>query len=150
MKALLAAVLILSAWILFRPGHEFQLSRASPEAAKLIRLERTGMPEIRIERKGNEWEIVSPVRAKAGSNAVGNLLSILHAKSDTRLEAKDLSRFGLERPVIRLFIDTAEYDFGMVNPVTGQQYVKEGESVFMVSTKYALQPSLSELEAGHA
>ena len=150
MRALLAAALLLSIFILFGPHRGFGLSENSPGEARVIRLERSGMPEIRLERKGNEWEIKTPVRGLARPDTVRNLLAVLDAKSDRKLEAKDLSRFGLDRPVLRLIIDSQEYDFGMLNPLTGQQYVRKGGAVFLISPKYALVPSLSELEADHA
>ena len=148
---LLAAVALLAAFILFKPDASgIRLSEASPGKAKSIRIERTGMPAILIEKKGESWKMASPVVASAKQESVTNLLSILDAKSDQKLIAADISRFGLDKPMLKLVIDSEEFDFGMLNPVTGQQYVRKGKYIYMVSAKYALVPSLAEMEADHA
>lgn len=148
---LLAAVALLAAFMLFKPDFSgIRLSEASPGKARSLRIERTGMPAILIEKKDESWKIVSPVMASAKQDSVTNILSILDAKSDQKLIAADISRFGLDKPVLKLVIDSEEFDFGMLNPVTGQQYVRKGKYIYMVSAKYALVPSLAEMEADHA
>lgn len=147
---LLAAALFLAAFIYFRPHPGFVLSDNPLEKADTIRIDRPGMAEILLEKKGPNWEIGKPARGLARPEAVRNVLSILEAKSEKKLDATDLSRFGLDRPVLRLFIDNEEFDFGMLNPVTGQQYVKKGNSVYLISAGYGLIPALSELEADRA
>ena len=148
---LLAAVALLAAFILLKPDFsEIRLSEGSPGKARSIRIERTGMPAILLEKRDESWKIAAPVMAPAKQESVTNLLSILGAKSDQKLIATDISRFGLDRPVLKLVIDSEEFDFGMLNPVTGQQYVRKGEDIYLVSAKYALIPSLAEMEADHA
>lgn len=146
---LLAAVLLLAALILFGQHDEgFGLSSVSPDRANVIRI--MGMTEILLARKGAGWEIEKPVRGRANPHAVEKILSILEAKSERKLKAGDLSRFGLDNPSLRLFIDGEEFDFGMLNPLDRKQYVKKGDAVYLISPGYALLPSLSDLEAEHA
>ncbi|MHB1299492.1 MAG: DUF4340 domain-containing protein [Burkholderiales bacterium] len=148
---LLAAVALLAAFILFKPDASgIRLSEASPGKARSIRIERTGMPAILLEKRDESWKIAAPVMAPARQKSVANLLSILGAKSDQKLIAADISRFGLDRPVLKLVIDSEEFDFGMLNPVTGEQYVRKGGDIYLVSAKYGLIPSLAEMEADHA
>ena len=148
---LLAAVALLAAFILFKPDASgIRLSEASPGKARSIRIERTGIPAILLEKRDESWKIAAPVMAPARQKSVANLLSILGAKSDQKLIAADISRFGLDRPVLKLVIDSEEFDFGMLNPVTGEQYVRKGKDIYLVSAKYALIPSLAEMEADHA
>jgi len=148
---LLAAVALLAAFMLFKPDFSgIRLSETSSGKAKSIRIERAGMPAILLRKRGGAWKITAPVMASARQESVANILSILDAKSDQKLRAADISRFGLDRPVLKLVIDSEAFDFGMLNPVTGQQYVRKGGDIYLVSARYALIPSLAEMEADHA
>ncbi len=150
MKILVFAALLLAALIYFRPHQGYSLSDSASEEAKIIRIAREGMPEIVLQKSEKGWEITRPVKGMASPDKVANVLSLLKARSGNRLEAREISRFGLEKPVLRISIDSEEFDFGMLNPVTGQQYVAKGNAVYLISAKYALVPSLSELEEDHA
>lgn len=148
---LLAAVALLAAFILFKPDFSrIRLSETPPGKASSIRIERAGTPAILLQKKDGVWKIVAPVMASARQESVASILSILDAKSGQNLIAVDISRFGLDRPELKLVIDSEEFDFGMLNPVTGQQYVKKGKDIYLVPARYALIPSLAEMEANHA
>ena len=148
---LLAAVALLAAFILFKPDFSrIRLSEAPPGKASSIRIERAGTPAILLQKKDGVWKIVAPVMASARQESVASILSILDAKSGQKLGAADISRFGLDRPELKLVIDSEEFDFGMLNPVTGQQYVKKGKDIYLVPARYSLIPSLAEMEANHA
>ena len=148
---LLAAVALLAAFILLKPDFSrIRLSETPPGKASSIRIERAGTPAILLQKKDGVWKIVAPVMASARQESVASILSILDAKSGQKLGAADISRFGLDRPELKLVIDSEEFDFGMLNPVTGQQYVKKGKDIYLVPARYALIPSLAEMEADHA
>jgi hypothetical protein len=145
---LLLAALVAAASIFLWPRSEgFRLSDLSPQKVSSIRVEKQGMPEISLERKGDSWEIVAPKRGGAKMEAVKKILSILEARSDQKLKAENLARFGLDKPELRVHFDDVEFDFGILNPLTGQQYVKCGNAVYLVSAKYALIPSLGDIHA---
>lgn len=144
---LCAALLAAAAIFLWPHSSGFRLSDLSPEKVSSIRMEKPGMPEISLERMGDSWEITAPTRGKAKKEAVKQILSILEATSDRRLDAGNLARFGLDKPALKLHFDATEFDFGILNPLTGQQYVKCGDAVYLVSAKYALIPSLGEIHA---
>lgn len=147
---LLFAVLAAAASIFLWPHSDgFRLSDLSPKNVSIIRIEKPGMPEISLERTGDSWEIAAPTRGKANKAAVKQILSILEARSDQKLDAGNPARFGLDKPALKLHFDAVEFDFGILNPLTGQQYVKCGDAVYLVSAKYALIPSLGEI-AKHA
>jgi hypothetical protein len=148
MGILLVAVVALAAFIYLKPDKSgFKLSTTAPDRVAQIRIEARGRPGILLRRGREAWEIVSPIKGRADQDAVNRILSILKAKSDQRIEAKQLSRFGLDVPVLRLTLDAEEFDFGMLNPLTQQQYVKTANGIYLVSPKYALIPAPSDLEA---
>lgn len=144
---LLAACIALAAFIFWKPVDSgFKLSESDPASISRIRIAPMGGPVIQLGKDGHAWEIVAPVKAPARQDAVERILSILEARSDHRIETRDLSRFGLEAPLLRLTLDAEEFDFGMLNPLTQKQYVGTGGKVYLISPKYELMPSLSDLE----
>ncbi len=147
---LLAVVAALAVFIFSKPDAGFRLSDADPGGVSQIRIEHMGSPAILLRKAGNDWEITSPIKARAKQEAVEGILSILNAKSDQRIEGRELSHFGLDVPVVSLLLDAEKFDFGMINPLTQQQYVMTGKGIYLVSPKYALIPGVSDLEADHA
>jgi hypothetical protein len=137
---LAAAVAALALFVYLKPGTdatlEHALSAATPEAARTIRVERSGTAPIVLEKRGEDWFLTSPLAARASPPQVERLLAIASAKSAVRLAATDLARFDLERPAVRLSIDEQRFDFGIVNELSREQYVLTGGTVHAVSARY--------------
>lgn len=138
--ALLAAVLALAAFLHFKPAKdapvEHPLSALKPAASRAIRIERAGAQPVLLDGKQGSWFITAPFTARADDLRVRQLLEILEARAANRLAATDLARFELERPAVRLTVDDQAFGFGMVNPVTREQYVLTGGAVYAVSPRY--------------
>lgn len=136
--ALAVAGLALFAYL--KPGTdspvEHALSTISPEAARSIRVERLRAQPIALEKRGEEWFLISPLAARADPVQMQRLLAIAGAKSPARLAATDLARFELDRPAARLTIDSQAFEFGIVSDVSREQYVLTGETVYAVSPVY--------------
>ena len=136
---LAAAVAALGLFVYLKPAHtpiEHALSAAKPDAARVVRVERSGATPLVLEKRGEEWFLTSPLAARASPPQVERLLAIAGAKSAVRLAATDLARFDLERPAVRVTIDGERFDFGIVNEVSREQYVRAGETVYAVSPRY--------------
>ena len=148
---LLAAVVALAAFIHFKPAKdaavEHPLSALKPAESRSIRIERAGARPIALDRKQDSWIITMPFAARADDFRVRQLLEILEARAANRLAAADLARFELERPAVQVTVDGQSFGFGMVNPVTREQYVLTGGAVYAVSPRYgaALPASAAEL-----
>ncbi|HXF65106.1 MAG TPA: DUF4340 domain-containing protein [Burkholderiales bacterium] len=148
--ALAAAVAAVALFAHFRPQgepREHALSALAPAQIRTIRIERAGMAPIRLERKGEDWFVSEPFAARAEAIPVRRLLEIAEARSAHRLDASDLARFGLDPPEARLVLEDRSFDFGLVNPVSHEQYVLAGGAVYTVSPRYgtALPASAAEL-----
>jgi uncharacterized protein DUF4340 len=149
--ALLAAVIALAAFIHFKPANdapvEYPLSALKPAESRSIRIERAGAQPILLERKQDSWIITAPFTARAHDLRVRQLLEILEARAANRLAAADLARFELERPAVQVTVDGQSFGFGMVNPVTREQYVLTSGAVYTVSPRYgaALPAGAAEL-----
>ena len=84
----------------------------------------------------SSWIITAPFIARADDLRVRQLLEILEARAANRLAATDLARFELERPAVQVNVDGQSFGFGMVNPITREQYVLTGGAVYAVSPRY--------------
>ena len=145
----LAALLLglgLFAWFHSKtaPQPAYHLSAQAPATATRIVLSRPGQPELKLEKGPSGWQLTAPFTARADTPAVERLLTLLAATSARRFPADDPARFGLDQPMLRLAINNQEFIFGTQQPITGEQYVATGGSVYLVASRYladALQPA---------
>jgi hypothetical protein len=85
-----------------------------------------------LERTGATWRITAPFAARAEPFQVERLLSILDARASTRLPARELAQYGLDKPSGRLTLDTQAFSFGGANPLTREQYVLTNDAVYAI------------------
>lgn len=143
---LAAAVAALGAWIYFKPARdekaEHALSALKPAEVALIRVERPGEPAMVLAKKQGAWFLVAPFAARGNELRAQQLLEIAEARSAHRYPAADLGRFELDRPQARLTLGGQAFAFGMVSPVTREQYVLTGDAVYAVNPRHgALLPA---------
>ncbi len=146
--ALFAAVVALALFVYFksRPQHleEYKISSLMAEVVQSIRLERQDI-SIALKKLDGRWRLTEPLQARADEVKIGQILGVLSAVSNRRFPLTDLDRFGLEKPNIRLRVDHESFSFGDLAPVTSEQYVATGESIYLVAPRYAatlvLQPA---------
>ncbi len=148
---LAAAVAVLGAWVYFKPAQdapvEYPLSVLKPSEAASIHIERPGAAPVSLEKKGGAWRMTAPLTARGDEPRVQRLLEILGAKAAHRLAPADLARFELDRPQARLTIGQQAFSFGMVSPVTREQYVLTDGAVFVLHPRFgtALPANAGEL-----
>lgn len=138
--ALLAVVAAL-AWTAWRmPSSEESaataLSTAKPADVARVALMRPGMAPVELQRQGTQWMITAPLRARADEFQVMRMLTVLEARPRSTLLATDLSRFELDPPAAILDIDGVRYGFGGINPVTREQYLLRGETVYVLELRH--------------
>ena len=138
--ALLAAVAALGAYVYLKPPREavteYTLSTLRPREIRAISFERSGAAALLLEKRQDGWHITSPFPARADALRVQQMLAIAEAKSSHRLPATQLARFELDRPLARLTLAGQAFSFGMVNPITREQYVLSGELVYTLHPRY--------------
>lgn len=139
---LVLGVAVAGAFVYLRPPTdvpvEHALSMLTPAAAKSLRIERRGRDAVVLERQQGTWFLVAPFAARADEFMVQRLLAILSARTAHRFPAKNLARYDLERPRARLLIDGQRFDFGLISELSHEQYVRSGDAVYAVSTRYGL------------
>lgn len=115
----------------------FALSTLAAREVTRIRIERAGTPAAVLESKGGHWRLAAPVAAPAESAQVERLLSILSAQSPQRMPPIELGRFDLDAPPLQVTFDAQVFQFGLVSPVTREQYVLTGGAVYAIAPLYA-------------
>ena len=137
---LLAAVAALWCFVWLTPSRDEQakqpLSTLRSAQAKHITLVRPGQPATTLERRDAQWQITAPLNARADEFQVLRMLTILEAQPTAQLPATDLERFDLQPPAALLTIDDVEYAFGGINTVTREQYVRRGDTVYVVAPRH--------------
>lgn len=137
---LAAAVAALGTWIYLKPADDERaghaLSTLRPTEIASIRVERAGEPAMVLSKKQGAWFLVSPFAARGNELRAQQLLEIAEARSAHRYPAADLGRFELDPPQARLTLAGQTFAFGMVSPVTREQYVLTSGSVYAVSPRY--------------
>ncbi|HSO07592.1 MAG TPA: DUF4340 domain-containing protein [Pelomicrobium sp.] len=136
--ALLAAAL--AAWLVFKPtpGQEQSAALLVVDAAAVdrIRLQRAGLPPLELARVGGDWRLTAPIAARADAIKVERLLEVARARATATFPAEELAQYDLQPPAAELALGAATLAFGMLNPVTSQQYVLAGDRVHAVSPRH--------------
>ncbi|MEO1766970.1 DUF4340 domain-containing protein [Thiobacter aerophilum] len=151
---LAATVLALASVLLFKPEPagppQFHLSTLTPQTVTRIELTPRDGPAIVLARKAAGWRLAAPFSARADEARVEALLGLLASRSEQRLPARELQKFGLAPPYARLTIDTAAsrqvFDFGDRQPVSDQVYVLTGGWVYLVSPVYLVDVSRGAMD----
>jgi hypothetical protein len=139
------------------PGREEAAARkgrvfnAETKDVTEIRLKRDG-ETVRLERKGEGWELLEPVRARGSRPAADEILAnVLTAKIDREIEAnpKTPADFGLDKPAADMTLTLKDgkklgIELGAKNPTGVWVYAREhgkpavfvvGESVLRDATR---------------
>lgn len=149
LAALFVLVAGLGAWIYFKPAAPASASHAlsalKPQDVTRIRLERPARDNapavtVALERAGEGWRMTRPLPARAETMQIERLLALLDAQSVARYPARDLERYGLDRPLATITLNDHAFAFGAVNDTTREQYVLAGEHVYAIPL--ALRTSL--------
>jgi hypothetical protein len=138
--ALLVTVALLT-WLALRAPPREEAARAplsavKPAAVSRITLTRPARPAITIERRGEQWWMTAPFKARADEFQTLRMLSILEAQPTAQLPANDRTRFELEPPSAVLDIDGVQYAFGGINAVTREQYVLRSDVIHAVELRH--------------
>ena len=134
--ALAALVLGLLALFYFKPGSKNDAPPlvAERDDIQSIRVALAGKPEVLLQRAGENWRMLKPLDWPADLVQVQDFLDSLEAPVQNQFPAagEALSQYGLDKPLLRIWLDDAEYDFGASQPVSKQRYVLTGGTVKLI------------------
>jgi hypothetical protein len=132
----------LALYAIYRPKPEdktprHKLTQLAAAAVQTVRIEPREAPAIEIERRGEAWVITAPLAGRADQSQMDRLLDLLQASSTEKLPADELARYDLDRPRLKVHFDDQLLAFGTSNPLTQEQYVLAGDSVYLLSSYFA-------------
>jgi len=137
---LLLLVALLAGLVIFRPGldksQQTPVSRIDRETVDLISIERPASPSISLRKVDGRWRLTTPLKARASSYVVNNLLAISGAASLKQLPYdadRDADKFGLRNPRLVIHYNKNELVFGDTSPLNQQQYLLHGQQLHLVS-----------------
>jgi len=139
--ALLVVIGALALVVVLRPGKRDgdaggpPLLSLAPEAITQLRVERPGKETLAFERRGNDWHMTAPHKARAGTFRISELTRLASTRSESSFPAVEgeLARYGLDRPRARVRINDTEIALGSKHPMRYSQYVRVGDEVHLIS-----------------
>lgn len=129
---LVVVVAALALLLVYRPGKqtkpdapELPITDIKPSQVKSIRVQAKGQDEARLKRGDNGWRLTAPIAFRADDSLIGSVLGDFDETSQTRYAVKglDLSKYGLDKPALKVWLNDIELDFGDTNPLDRKSVV---------------------------
>ena len=129
---------------------EYAISQLKLADFNAIKIEFPALKAMSFEKVDGFWHMTAPYKARADQMLVQRILSIIAATSEDKFSAKDLEKYGLNNPELKLQLmgskGTETFIFGTHNPVTEQQYLAYKDAVYLVQASYAEAASVQSIE----
>jgi len=135
--ALLALVAGLALLLMVpEPGQEPipQLTRLDPAAIRSLRIQQRSGPLVALERRDDGWWMSAPhqIRAERGRCEALTRLATLPSLTRFAAQPQRLAEFGLAPPLLQVYLDGHELQFGASDPVYHHRYVKFAGSIHLI------------------
>lgn len=162
---LLLAVAGLVAFLYLKPKAEvvdekaYELSSFKLSEFSQVRVNFPTRTPLSFKKVDGFWRMLSPFKARADRTSVLRMISIVAAKTETKITpangeqftTEELEKFGLTKPSIRLHLlrdddSQEEVLFGTFNPITDEQYVAHKQAVYLLPIQYSEVVSTQDIE----
>jgi hypothetical protein len=138
--ALLILVVISAVVMIYLPGLEkpappTALTTLSPDQVTRIQIQRPGLADIQLVKRGQDWIMTAPLALPANVANVDSLLGLTQTPSQQQFAARkqDLDKFKLATPRVRLRLNDTEIAFGDTEPLAQRRYVRIDDTVHLVN-----------------
>lgn len=153
---LIAVIAGISAFLHLKPKDEqaeikdAEVSQMKMAGFKQVAVEFPTKAPVVFEKIDGAWQMTAPFKTRADQQTVQRILSIIAAKTKTKLSAQDLAKYGLDNPKMRLILtnETGDhaFSFGTYNPVTEEQYIGFEDSAYLLPVSYAEAAEVPPIE----
>lgn len=149
---LLVLVAGISAFLYFRPAapiettQSYEVSTRKLADFNSITVEYPTKAAVKYEKRDGYWYMTAPYQQRADQLLTQRILSILAAKSSDKFSSKDLARFGLDNPRLKLKLNDEIFLFGTHNPITQAQYVLHRDAVYTLESSYEEAATIQDIE----
>jgi len=134
---LLLLVLALALLAYYQPGLAPQapvkLTSLGAQHVTRLRIEQPGQAPLVLEKQAGKWNITGPVRVEANTLRVETVLRLAETESLARFPARDLQRFKLDKPLLRVWLNDISIAFGDSAPLGQQRYLLLGGTVHLIA-----------------
>lgn len=109
------------------------LTPLKQDAITRIAVEHPGKPAIRLEKKGDRWQLVEPVQSETDKYEIGGILSVAELEVKSTLDAGvDRSALELDPPKYTVTLDDTRIALGGTEPIKYRRYVESGGVIGLV------------------
>ncbi len=108
------------------------------DSVKTVRLQHGDDKPIVIGQQLDKWVLLAPEPARANQFKIRNLLRLAAAVSERQFaaESSSLGKYGLDKPVARLWLDDQVIHIGARHPLKNSRYVLYKDAVHLISAHY--------------
>jgi len=138
---------------------QYEISAYKLSEFNHIRIDFPARSQVKFDKEGGFWRLSAPHQTRADQASVQRILSIIAAKTKTKITPKDgatfnaeeLEKFGLNHPAIKINLVRDEkseesFLFGTYNPVNDEQYVAHKNAVYLLPILYSEAASTQVIE----
>lgn len=110
------------------------LTALKPDQVTRIAIGHPDSPAIRLEKSGDRWALVAPVKADVDALELSGLIGLADRQTQETLDpaAVSLVELGLEPPQYTLTLNDTAIAFGTLEPLQFQRYVKVGDAISLI------------------
>ncbi len=134
---LLVLVLLLALLAYYQPGLNpeppVKLTSMSAQQVTRLRIEQADQAPLLMEKQAGKWKVIEPVRMEANGLRVETALRLAEAESLARFPARDLGKFKLDAPPLRVWLNDVSIAFGDSAPLDRQRYLLLGDTVHLIA-----------------
>lgn len=162
---LLLLVAGLAAFLYLRPKAQvdgiaqFEVSNYKLAEFNQVQINFPARSQVLFVKTNGYWHFKAPHQSRADQASVHRILSIIAAKTTTKItpkngeafDAEEMAKYGLDKPAIRLHLirdenNQEEFLFGTFNPVNDEQYIAHRQAVYLLPITYSEAASTQVLE----
>ncbi len=144
---LLLFILLLISMVWLEPGKEAEkkpvhLTKLKQSDIQDIELRRANETDIKLQKRDGVWYITEPYQLPANDFRAQSVSTLAEIKSHLQYDVKtiELNKFKLDKPEISIILNNKiTLDIGGVDPIKNRRYVKNGETLHLVSDTFYYQ-----------
>lgn len=133
---LLAVAASLGAAVFFSQQKEEKgppLTGLSADAINMVRIEHPGAPALVLEKSGNQWNLLEPVKAAVDAIEINGVLSLAALETKSTLNAAEVkpADLGLDPPQYTVTLNDQKLELGNTEPLNFQRYIRSGAKIVL-------------------
>lgn len=110
------------------------LTPLTADAVQRIAIAHPDKPAIVLEKRDGQWQLTSPVQARAEAVEINGILALATMETKSTLDAVQvkLAELGLDPAQYRVTLNDVALDIGGTEPLQFRRYIKVGDKIALV------------------